>query len=341
MKTIEISAERSYQIVFVDEIAKPIAELVGEREVCVLAPEDLISHIGNLPRDWRFITLPAGEAQKSGEIYLSVLNQLAQVGLSRSAVLIGIGGGATTDLVGFLAATYMRGISWIAVPTSLAGMVDAAIGGKTGINLPSGKNLAGSFHSPLAVLINEGFLTSLPERDLNAGMAEVIKCGFISDANILDLCEGELSSNRSELIWRAAKVKADVVSQDFKESFIREVLNYGHTLGHAIEKHSSYQLRHGEAVSIGLVFAAELSKEKLGLDPEIVQRHSRLLQRCKLPVKYRKDAWDELYELMQSDKKKTNSSLRFVGLNYIGSTNRIEKVEEELLKKIYLKVIGE
>ena len=118
-------------------------------------------------------------------------------------------------------------------------------------------------------------------------------------------------------------------------------MNYGHTLGHAIEKHSSYQLRHGEAVSIGLVFAAELSKEKLGLDPEIVQRHSRLLQRCKLPVKYRKDAWDELYELMQSDKKKTNSSLRFVGLNYIGSTNRIEKVEEELLKKIYLKVIGE
>jgi 3-dehydroquinate synthase len=341
MKTIEISAERSYQILFVDEIAKPLAELVGDREVCVLAPDDLISNIGNLPRDWRFITLPAGEAQKSGEIYLSVLNQLAQVGLSRSAVLIGIGGGATTDLVGFLAATYMRGISWIAVPTSLAGMVDAAIGGKTGINLPSGKNLAGSFHSPLAVLINEGFLSTLPERDLNAGMAEIIKCGFISDAKILDLCEGEPSSNRSELIWRAAKVKADVVSQDFKESFIREVLNYGHTLGHAIEKHSSYQLRHGEAVSIGLVFAAELSKEKLGLDPEIVQRHSRLLQRWKLPVKYRKDAWDELYELMQSDKKKTNSSLRFVGLNSIGSTNRIEKVEEELLKKIYLKVIGE
>ncbi len=340
MKTIEISAERSYQIVFVDEIAKPIAELVGEREVCVLAPDDLISNIGNLPRDWRFITLPAGEAQKSGEIYISVLNQLAQLGLSRSAVLIGIGGGATTDLVGFLAATYMRGISWIAVPTSLAGMVDAAIGGKTGINLPSGKNLAGSFHSPLAVLINEGFLSTLPERDLNAGMAEIIKCGFISDAKILDLCEGEPSSNRSELIWRAAKVKADVVSQDFKESFIREVLNYGHTLGHAIEKHSSYQLRHGEAVSIGLVFAAELSKEKLGLDPEIVQRHSRLLQRYKLPVKYRKDAWDELYGLMQSDKKKTNS-LRFVGLNSIGSTNRIEKVEEELLKKIYLKVIGE
>jgi 3-dehydroquinate synthase len=341
MKTIEISAERSYQIVFVDEIAKPIAELVGDREVCVLAPDDLVSHIGNLPRDWRFITLPSGEAQKSGEIYLSVLNQLAQVGLSRSAVLIGIGGGATTDLVGFLAATYMRGISWIAVPTSLAGMVDAAIGGKTGINLPSGKNLAGSFHSPLAVLINEGFLSTLPERDLNAGMAEIIKCGFISDAKILDLCEGEPSSNRSELIWRAAKVKADVVSQDFKESFIREVLNYGHTLGHAIEKHSSYQLRHGEAVSIGLVFAAELSKEKLGLDPEIVQRHSRLLQRWKLPVKYRKDAWDELYELMQSDKKKTNRSLRFVGLNSIGSTNRIERVEEELLKKIYLKVIGE
>jgi 3-dehydroquinate synthase len=341
MRTIEITAEHNYQILFVNQLANPLADLVGDREVCVLTPESFVARIGNFPKEWRVITLPDGELQKSGEVFLSILNQFAQMGLGRSAVLVGIGGGATTDLVGFLAATYMRGISWIAVPTSLAGMVDAAIGGKTGINLSSGKNLAGSFHSPLAVLINEDFLSTLPVRDINAGMAEIIKCGFISDPKILELCEADPISNRSELIWRAAKVKAEVVSKDFKESFLREILNYGHTLGHAVEKHSGYQLRHGEAIAIGLVFAAQLSKEKLGLDETIVEQHSKLLKRFNLPVRYKKDAWDELYRLMQSDKKRTNSGLRFVGLNAVGSVDRIEAVEEVLLKGIYLEAIGE
>lgn len=341
MRTIEISAERSYQILFVDQLANSLSELVGDRETCVITPESFLARMGNLPKKWRVITLPDGELQKSGEIYLSVLNQLAEFGLGRSSVLIGIGGGATTDLVGFLAATYMRGISWIAVPTSLAGMVDAAIGGKTGINLSSGKNLAGAFYSPLAVLINEEFLSTLPVRDFNAGMAEVIKCGFISDPTILELCASDALLNRSELIWRAANVKAEVVSKDFKESFLREVLNYGHTLGHAVEKDSGYELRHGEAISIGLVFAAHLSKEKLGLDNAVVDLHIELLQRFNLPVRYRSDAWDELYRLMQSDKKKTSSGLRFVGLKAIGSVDRIEGVEESLLKSIYQKAIGE
>ncbi|MBU3691967.1 MAG: 3-dehydroquinate synthase [Candidatus Nanopelagicaceae bacterium] len=341
MKTIDISAEHSYQILFVNQLENSLKDFVGDKEACVLTPESFVSRIGYLPKEWRVIALPDGESQKNGEVYLSVLNQLAQTGISRSAVLIGIGGGATTDLVGFLAATYMRGISWIAVPTSLAGMVDAAIGGKTGINLPSGKNLAGSFHSPLAVLINEEFLSTLPDRDVNAGMAEVIKCGFISDPKILELCESNPLTNRSELIWRAANVKAEVVSKDFKESSLREILNYGHTLGHAIEKHCGYQLRHGEAISIGLVFAAHLSKEKLGLDSAIVEQHSKLLQRFNLPIRYRKDAWDELYRLMQLDKKKTNVGLRFIGLKGVGSVSRIDAVEEDLLKNIYLKVIGE
>lgn len=341
MRRIDISAEHNYQILFIDDLAKSLEELVGDREVCLLTPQSFISRIGTFPKDWRVIPLPEGELQKSGEIYLSVLNQLAQMGLSRSSILVGIGGGATTDLVGFLAATYMRGISWIAVPTSLAGMVDAAIGGKTGINLSIGKNLAGAFHSPLAVLINEEFLSSLPVRDLNAGMAEVIKCGFISDAKILELCDAGPVSNRSELIWRAVKVKADVVSQDFKESSLREILNYGHTLGHAVEKHSGYKLRHGEAIAIGLVFAAALSRERLGLDSSIVQQHSRLLQLFNLPIKYDKEAWDELYRLMYSDKKRDNNGLRFVGLSAVGSTDRIVGVEEGLLKNIYLEVIGE
>jgi len=341
VRTIEVMAEHSYQIRFIDQLENALVELVGDREVCVLTPESFVTRIGNLPKEWRVITLPDGELQKSGEVYLSVLNQLAELGIGRTGVLIGIGGGATTDLVGFLAATYLRGISWIAVPTSLAGMVDAAIGGKTGINLAAGKNLAGSFHSPLAVLINEEFLSSLPDRDINAGMAEVIKCGFISDPKILELCETNPVLNRSELIWRAANVKAEVVSQDFKESFLREILNYGHTLGHAIEKHSEYQLRHGEAISIGLIFAAELSKDKLGLDSAVVKQHTKLLERCNLPTKYRRDAWDELYRLMQSDKKKGSAGLRFVGLSAIGSLDRIEAVDEELLKSIYLETIGE
>ena len=339
MKNISIVAERSYDVHFVTSWLQTLASMVSDREGIILAPQSLRSYVGEVPPGFSVIGLPDGEDQKSGANFLQVLEKIAQSRLSRSGVIVGIGGGATTDLAGYLAASYLRGIDWIAVPTSLAGMVDASIGGKTGINLDSGKNLAGAFHSPHAVIIDESFLTSLSERDLVAGMAEVVKCGFIRDKRILELIADDWRSNLSELIYRSVAVKAAVVSQDFRESFEREILNYGHTLGHAIEKESGYSMRHGECVSIGLHFAAELSHRFSGMPLEDLKLHRDLLHALGLPTEYRRESWPKLFEYMQSDKKK-KSSLRFVTLRKIGEPTRLEDTSEEDLRRTYEEVIG-
>jgi 3-dehydroquinate synthase len=213
-------------------------------------------------------------------------------------------------------------------------MVDAAIGGKTGINSSHGKNLIGAFHSPTSVVIDKNFLNSLSERDFNAGMAEVIKCGFISDRKILELAL-DAKSNIEELISRSIAVKAQVVSADFKEGRLREILNYGHTLGHAIEKIEDYKLRHGEAVAIGLVFAAELSNIAGGLNPAAVQLHRELLRKFELPTTYRPDALPKLLELMAGDKKSRGSVVRFIGLEDIAKPIWLESVTSDQIAQAY------
>jgi 3-dehydroquinate synthase len=233
----------------------------------------------------------------------------------------------------------MRGLQWVAVPTSLAGMVDAAIGGKTGINLVGGKNLAGAFHSPSKVIVDESFLSTLSERDVKAGLAEVAKCGFIADSEILSIITRGWRENMSELIKRAITVKARVVSSDFRESFEREILNYGHTLGHAIERHSRYELRHGECVSIGLVYAAHVSAHFSGLTSSGVQLHKSTLEALDLPTTYSSSAWTELLELMLRDKK-SRSALRFVTLSEIGKPARAENPDVKILQSIYESEMG-
>jgi len=301
-----------------DELA--LEGLIGER--------DVISY------------LPDGEKSKSIESIQEMWAVASAAGIKRTDAIWAIGGGATTDSAGFAAATWLRGVSWHAIPTTLAGMVDAAIGGKTGINSPAGKNLIGAFHSPVSVTIDPAFLSSLSDRDFVAGLAEIIKTGFIADTEILDALHAcsDLSQARAiapELILRSVKVKADVVSQDFKESKLREILNYGHTLGHAVEKRESYQLRHGEAVAIGLIFAAELSEELLDLSPAVVEEHRRLLTKFGLPVTYPSVAWPELLELMQGDKKSRDAGLRFIGLSDRGQPAWIESVSKASLESAY------
>jgi 3-dehydroquinate synthase len=271
-----------------------------------------------------------------------VWNWLGAAGFTRSDLLVGIGGGAITDLAGFAAATWLRGIDWVAVPTSLAGMVDASVGGKTGINSDYGKNLIGSFHSPMSVIVDVDFLKTLSLRDISAGMAEVIKCGFISDPQILELAArctaSDLLSDRDlliELIYRAVSVKASVVSSDFKESFAREALNYGHTLGHAIEIHAKYQLRHGEAVAIGMVFVAELAAARGLIETSTVTLHRELLARYELPTTFDRAAWSKLAPLLSLDKKARGKTLRFVVLDAIGSTVRLEDVSSAELDAAY------
>jgi 3-dehydroquinate synthase len=289
--------------------------------------------------------VPDGEDGKSIATLHKIWDWLGAAGFTRSDLVIGIGGGAITDLAGFAAASWLRGVDWVAVPTSLAGMVDASVGGKTGVNSDYGKNLIGAFHSPISVLINTEFLKTLSDRDFSAGMAEVIKCGFIADKKILDLAIAHtVESARSipdvisELIHRAVTVKAQVVSSDFKESLAREALNYGHTLGHAIEIYSKYQLRHGEAVSIGLVYAAELAAARGLISQTELELHRTILSAYGLPITFERQAWQKLAPLLALDKKARGNTIRFVALNGIGSTVRLEDLTSAELDAAYERI---
>lgn len=339
MKSIPINAERLYEVDFVGSWSNAIVESIADQPAVVIFPSSLKLIVSALPSSVHHVEVPDGESQKSLESFGRVLNEMANLGMTRQGLIIGVGGGATTDLAGYVAASYLRGMDWIAVPTSLAGMVDAAIGGKTGINLNAGKNLAGAFHSPRKVIVDERFLSTLSERDIKAGMAEVAKCGFISDIHILDLIEKGWRENISELIFRAVTVKASVVTNDFRESFEREVLNYGHTLGHAIERDSGYELRHGEAVSIGLNYAAGLSVRFSGLSKNEYKRHINILELLDLPTRYPRDKWSALLSVMQNDKKKRDH-LRFVTLSALGNPTRLENIETTELQSIYEEVVG-
>ena len=294
--------------------------------------------------------IPDGESGKNISTLDRLWNTLGASGFTKNDLIIAVGGGAVTDVSGFAAATWLRGVSWIAVPTTVAGMVDAAIGGKTAINTAYGKNLAGAFHSPLAVLIDPHWIKTLSARDISAGLAEVIKCGFISDESILLMCEDfsvEEMLNSEDLILaliaKAVEVKAGVVGVDFKESFAREALNYGHTFGHAVERHLQYQLRHGECVAIGMVFVAEISYARGLISEAALARHRNILQKYKLPVSLPPSIglndFEYINAIMSLDKKSRNGSLRFVALSDSG-LQRLSDVSSDELRSAYEKVLS-
>ena len=349
MKSIFVRAEREYEIKIDVDWKKEVSLLMeGRNRTAIITSSsfspDLVELL-QLDSEVHHFTVPDGEAGKTFSTVTTLWDWLGAAGFTRSDLVVAIGGGALTDLAGFASATWLRGIDWVAVPTSLAGMVDASIGGKTGINSDYGKNLIGSFHSPIAVVIDPTWLETLTDRDFSAGMAEVIKCGFIKDSKILEITASrDVASLRSdqetvvELIYRAAKVKAEVVSVDFKESFAREILNYGHTLGHAVEIHSQFNLRHGEAVAIGLVYAAELAAARSMISAEIVELHRSVLAKLGLPTTYDRDAWAALRPILALDKKSRGSTIRFVALNGIGSTARLEDLTSDELDAAYERI---
>lgn len=344
---VRVVAEREYLVSIVDSWR---SEFVRTKKLyarnLIFAPESLkqVLQLEELiDSSDRILYLPDGEAAKSFTALQEMWNYASDSGIKRTDAIWGIGGGATTDSAGFAAATWLRGVNWHAIPTTLAGMVDASVGGKTGINSPAGKNLIGAFHSPSSVIIDPTLLHTLSDRDFSAGLAEIIKTGFISDIEILRLLEGcaDLADARaiaSDLIIRSVQVKAKVVSQDFRESKLREILNYGHTLGHAVEKRESYQLRHGEAVSIGLIFAAQLSEIVLGLSTSVVEEHRRLLTKFGLPTTYSAGAWEEIYALMSGDKKSRDGGLRFIGLTDRGHPAWMESVSLGELATAYERI---
>jgi len=288
------------------------------------------------------VEVPDAEEGKSLAVAGFCWEVCGRAGLTRSDVVVGLGGGAVTDLAGFVAATWMRGVRVVHVPTTLLGMVDAAVGGKTGINTAAGKNLVGSFHEPSAVLVDLQTLETLPTDELVPGSAEIVKAGFIADPVILDLIEADPGAALDptgpvlpELVRRAIRVKADVVGADLRESHLREILNYGHTLGHAIERRESYRWRHGNAVSVGLVFAAELARAAGRLDDATADRHSALLATLGLPVRYVPGVLDELVATMHGDKKARAGTLRFVVLDGLAKPGRLEDPGRDLLERAY------
>jgi 3-dehydroquinate synthase len=289
--------------------------------------------------------VPDSEDAKRVEVAAFCWQILGQADFTRSDAIVGFGGGSTTDLAGFVAATWLRGVKLISIPTTLLGMVDAAIGGKTGINTAEGKNLVGVFHAPSAVLVDLDTLATLPKNEVLAGFGEVVKYGFIADEDILNLIEADVdaatntsSAEFRELIERSIAIKARVVSEDFKEDGLREILNYGHTLGHAIELNERYQWRHGAAISIGMVFVAELARLAGRLSDSVVDRHRRVLQLLGLPTSYRASEFEKLMAAMQRDKKSRAGSLRFVVLENLAKPTIMNAPTTEMLHAAYQEI---
>jgi 3-dehydroquinate synthase len=352
---IRVSAERPYDVVVGRGLLGDITgALAGASSVAILhqpslgaTAEVVRAEFAEAGLDAHRVEVPDAEDGKALSVAGFCYSVLGRIGMDRSGIVVGLGGGAVTDLAGFVAGTWMRGVRVVHVPTTLLGMVDAAVGGKAGVNTDAGKNLVGVFHEPLAVYADLVTLETLPRNELVAGMAEVVKAGFIHDPVILDLVEADPARAidpeqdvLGELVRRAIQVKADVVSADLRESSLREVLNYGHTLGHAIERREHYRWRHGAAVSVGLVFAAELARLAGRLDDATAERHKAVLTSVGLPTTYDADALPDLLEGMRRDKKTRAGMLRFVVLDGLAKPGRLEGPDPSLLAAAYSVVAG-
>ncbi|MEY4492638.1 MAG: hypothetical protein RL085_1049 [Actinomycetota bacterium] len=353
---IKVSGESAYEIVVGRALLKQVAEAIGDKakKVLVVHPVALSQSAEQLREalvDSGFEVLLAGvpdtEEAKRVEVAAFCWQILGQADFTRTDAVVGFGGGSTTDLAGFVAATWLRGVDLIQIPTTLLAMVDAAIGGKTAINTAEGKNLVGVFHAPKQVIVDLDTLETLPKNEILAGFGEIVKYGFIEDSRILELIEENLadatdaSTDRfREIVERSIAIKARVVSEDFKESGLREILNYGHTLGHAIEHNERYQWRHGAAISVGMMFVAELARIAGRLDDATVERHRRVLSMIGLPTTYRSSEFEKLLATMQRDKKSRAGQLRFVVLDAIGKPTIMNAPTAEMLHAAYQEIVA-
>ena len=351
--TIEVAVDPPYPVIIGSGVLDTVGELLGSRHKVVILHQPALADTAEAIRkqlsgkgvDAHRVELPDAEAGKDLKVVGFIWEVLGRIGVGRTDAVVSLGGGAATDVAGFAAATWLRGVDIVHVPTTLLAMVDAAVGGKTGINTDAGKNLVGAFHQPAAVLVDLELLKTLPRNELVAGMAEIVKAGFIADPVILELIEADPEESVDpsgpvlpELIRRAVQVKADVVAADEKESALREILNYGHTLGHAIERRERYRWRHGAAVSVGLVFAAELARLAGRLDDATVRRHRDVLTALGLPVSYDAGALPELMKYMAGDKKTRSGTMRFVVLDGLAKPSRLEGPDPALLAAAYAEV---
>ena len=347
---IQVTGDRPYEVLVGRGLADELPGLIdGAAQAAILFSAPLRERAERVAAAAGvrtvLIEVPDAERGKTVEVAARCWDELGANNFTRTDVVVGVGGGAVTDLAGFVAAGWLRGVRWVPCSTSLLGMVDAAVGGKTGVNIAAGKNLVGAFHPPAGVLCDLDALDTLPADDLVAGLAEVIKCGFIADPRILELIEADPAAAVDpaapvlrELVERAIRVKAEVVGVDLKESGLREILNYGHTLGHAIEKRERYTWKHGHAVAVGLIFAAELSRLAGRLDDRAARRHREVLELVGLPTAYALGAWTELLSAMRVDKKARAATLRFVVLDGLAKPGILAGPDEALLERAYAAV---
>lgn len=347
---IPVEGPSPYDVVVGQDLTSRLPSLFPGASRALVVVDDAVQERGQEAQqalvtaglDATVYALPSGEHAKSLDVAATIWDELGTRRLTRNDAIVAVGGGATTDVAGFVAATWLRGVRVAHLPTTLLAMVDAAVGGKTGINTRAGKNLVGAFHPPAGVLVDLDVLASLPQSEWVNGMAEVAKAGFIADPAILDLVESDPTDaadprgqRARELIERAIRMKADVVSADLKETGLREVLNYGHTLAHAIERVEDYNVPHGHAVSIGMVFVAALSRLAGRLDAGTAARHRSTLTAIGLTTTYRRDAFDDLLEVMRVDKKARGNTLRFVVLDALAKPALLEGPDDELLRAAY------
>jgi 3-dehydroquinate synthase len=356
---IRVATGAAYDVVVGAGVLDRLPGLIGEgvTRVALVFPEDLtgpshrVRDLLSASYDVLDLPVPPGERAKTAEVAAGCWEALGAAGFTRSDAVVAVGGGATTDLGGFVAATWLRGVRVVHVPTTVLGMVDAAVGGKTGINTTAGKNLVGAFHEPTGVLCDLDELADLPDAELRSGLGEVVKCGFFADPAILRLVEEHGvppvgSPELRELVERALRVKADVVAGDLRETGGddrhpgREVLNYGHTLAHAVETGSGYRVRHGEAVALGMVFVAELARRADQLDDATADRHAAVLESVGLPTRFAELPFEDALATMRVDKKARGSVLRFVVLEGLAKPVILADPSEDDLRAAYDVVRG-
>jgi 3-dehydroquinate synthase len=348
-----VATAAAYDVLVGHDLLDRLPALLGEevRRVAVVHPDDppgpaaavrdALAAYDVLP-----LPIPPGEAAKTAGVAARCWEALGAAGFTRSDAVVTVGGGATSDLGGFVAATWLRGVRVVHVPTTLLAMADAAVGGKTGIDTAAGKNLVGAFHEPAGVLCDLDLLATLPLAELRSGLGEVVKCGFVADPEILRLVEEHgvppvESAALRELVERAVRVKAELVAGDLRERGGddghpgREVLNYGHTMGHAVEQASGYTLRHGEAIAIGCVYVAELARAAGVLDDEVADRHRAAFAGVGLPTGWAGASYDDLRARMAVDKKSRGSSLRFVVLSDLARPRILTDPGESELRTAY------
>ncbi len=354
---IRVEGDQPYDVVVGHHLLGELPRMLGDRvrKVLLVHPRVLAASADEVRADLEaagyevfLAEVPDAEDAKTVQVAAFCWHVLGQADFTRSDAVVGLGGGATCDLAGFVASTWLRGIRVVHVATTVVAMVDAAVGGKTAVNTDEGKNLVGTFYPPAGVLCDLAALDTLPAHERVAGLGEVVKHGFIADERTLELIEadpgaltGPTLTDRDlvrELVERSVRIKAEVVAADLRESHLREILNYGHTLGHAIEQVERYRWRHGAAVSVGMVFAAELARLAGRLPDDVVVRHRAVLTSLGLPTTYRGDRWEQLLAAMRRDKKSRGDVLRFVVLEDVGRPTRLEGPDPALLAAAYAEI---